>query len=137
MLLCGYLYSHLLLLFVDMQDVTVKVTEPDPPFLCPNKRVVYECTVERYIALRWILPTDDMTILGFAGSQIPGTNESNGTFIAFLNRSDPVGDSFTITSTLQIQHLDNLNGSSLTCVGVPVSGDVVEDMITITVSGEW
>ena len=115
----------------------MKVIEPDPPFPCPNMKVVYECIVERYIALRWVLPPDDMTILGFSGVQMPGTNESNGTFIAFLNRSDPMEDSFTITSTLQIQHLDNLNGSSLTCVGVPISGDTVEDMITIAVSGEW
>ena len=114
----------------------MEVIEPDPPFPCPNQRVVYECTLEGYIALRWILPTDEMTGLGFGGLEMPGTNDSNGTFIAFLNRSDQMGASFTITSTLQIQHLDNLNDSSLTCVGVTTSGNNVEDMITITVSGE-
>ena len=112
--------------------------EPDPPILCPNKSVVYECTVEGYTILRWILPTDDMTELGFSVIDTPGSSTSSGTFTAFLNRSDIItGTGYSITSTLQIQRLDNLNGSSLTCAGVPTSGDIVDRMITITVSGEW
>ena len=122
---------------VDTQDVTVEVIEPDPPFPCPNKRVVYECTVEGYIAIRWILPPDDMTVLAFAGFEDLGSNESNGTFTAFLNMSDRMGDTFSITSTLLIQCLDNLNASSLTCGGVPSSGDTVDRMIPIIVSGEY
>jgi hypothetical protein len=120
----------------DAQDVTLELIEPDPPILCPSKSAVYECTVEGYIAIRWILPTDDMTTLGFSGGfDMPGINKSNGTFTAFLNRSDEVGTDFSITSTLQIQRLDNLNGSSLTCGGVPTSGVTVDRMINITVSG--
>ena len=110
--------------------------EPDPPIPCPNKSAVYECTVEGYIAIKWILPTDDMTTLVLGGFEDLGSSESNGTFTAFLNRSDRMGDTFSITSTLQIQHLDNLNDSSLTCGGVPISGVTVDRMINITVSGE-
>ena len=122
---------------IDTQDVTLAMIEPDPPFPCPNQSVVYECTVDGYVAIRWILPTDDMTVLAFAGFEDLGSNESNGIFTAFLNRSGVVGTSFSITSTLQIQRLDNLNGSSLTCGGVTSLGDTVDRMITITVSGEW
>ena len=111
--------------------------EPDPPFPCPNQRAVYECTVDGYAILRWILPTDDMTVLGFSVLDMPGTNESNGIFTAFLNRSDLMGDTFSITSILIIQRLDSLNDSSLTCAGVLFAGDIVDRMITITVSGEW
>ena len=113
----------------------MEVIEPDPPFPCPNKSAVYECTVERYIGLRWILPTDDMTELSFSGGfDMPGINISNGTFIAFLNTVDLA--EVSITSTLQIQRLDNLNDSSLTCGGVLNGGGTVDRMITITVSGE-
>ena len=77
-----------------------------------------------------------MTVLAFAQFEDLGSTESNGTFTAFLNRSDRMGDAFSITSTLQIQRLDNLNDSSLTCAGVPIEGDIVERMITVTTSGE-
>ena len=114
----------------------MEVIEPDPPILCPNKSVVYECTVEGYITIRWILPTDDMTVLAFTGGfDMPGSNKSSGTFTAFL---DVVGTELevSITSTLQIRSLDNLNGSSLTCGGVAYFGDIMDRMTTITVSGE-
>ena len=116
----------------------MEVIEPDPPFPCPNKSAVYECTVEGLvIILTWVLPPD-MTELGFNLLENPGINKSSGTFTAFLNRFGiiVVGSVISITSTLQIQHLDNLNGSSLTCEGVPSSGDRVDRMVTISVSGE-
>ena len=73
-----------------------------------------------------------MTELGFDTFDTPGNSTSSGTFTALLK--DVVVQ--TITSTLQIQRLDNLNESSLTCAGVPSSGDPEDRMITVTVSGE-
>ena len=74
---------------------------------------------------------------------MPGINRSNGIFTAFLNRdddvntyqSDRIGNS--ITSNLRLEHLDNLNESSLTCVGHTIDDDRVNRTIPITVSGEW
>ena len=73
---------------------------------------------------------------------MPGINRSNAIFTAFLNRDDVV-DTYSsrignsITSTFRLQHLDNLNETSLTCVGLTPSGDIiVERMIPIIVSGE-
>ena len=79
-----------------------------------------------------------MPLLVFTGSQLPGTNISNGIFTAVLNRNDLLIESkFLIKSTLQIQHLDNLNESLLTCSGYIEFSDRVDKIIPITVSGEW
>ena len=99
--------------------------------------------MDGYLVLLWILPTDDIFRPIFGRFELPGATESNGIFTAFLNRSDPSEPNYainettySITSTLQIQHLDNLNESSLTCRGY-LFGDLVNRTITITVSGEW
>ena len=121
-----------------MQDVTVEVIEPDPSILCPNQRVVYECTVVECFTLIWMLPTDNGATFDwvFDYFEMLGTRQSNDIFTAVLNRSDPLDIGYLITSTLQITQLDNLNDSSLACAGIPVEGDPVTTMITITVSGE-
>ena len=79
-----------------------------------------------------------MPLLGFTGFDMPGTNESNGIFTAVLNRSDLIIETnYLIKSTLQIQHLNNLNESSLTCAAFGNTVGRVDRMIPITVSGEW
>ena len=73
----------------------------------------------------------------FTALDMPGTNTSNGIFTAVLNRSDLIIETFfLIKSTLQIQHLNNLNESSLTCAGLEATVGRVDRMISITVSGE-
>jgi hypothetical protein len=76
----------------------------------------------------------------FFGNELPGSNQSHGIFTAVLSRSDPIGTrfhTFSITSTLQIQDLEKLNESSLTCERVTAVGSRMENRITIIVSGEW
>ena len=118
--------------------------EPDPasqPFPCPNQTVVYECTVDGYIGLAWILPTSDMTVLGFTAVTAIGAtrNTSNGQFIATLNNRELVGDdSLLMTSTLLINPpLDEFNSSALTCTGAAAEGDRNGmNMTNVTLSGE-
>ena len=94
--------------FIAAQEVTLKVIEPDPasqPFPCPNQTVVYECTLDGYLGLTWILPTSDMP-LEFSALDDVGTNctTPNGQFNATLNNIELIpGSSPTvnlITSTL-------------------------------------
>ena len=47
-------------LYMAAQEITLEVIEPDPasqPVPCPNKTLVYECTVDGYVGLVWTLPT--------------------------------------------------------------------------------
>ena len=115
----------------------MEVIEPAPSILCPNQRVVYECTVVGYFTLIWMLPVDDGAAFdwGFGSRDMPGAEISIGIYTVVLNRTDPLGIGFFMASTLQITQLDNLNDSSLACAGGSVEG-LVTTMITITVSGE-
>ena len=87
--------------------------EPDPAsqrFLCPNRRVVYECriVVPSSFGLSWII---DSTILEFSANA-----------------------NVLLNSTLLIQPpLHNLNGSLLTCKG-GTAVDPVNNNITIAIT---
>ena len=120
--------------------------EPDPAsqqFPCPNQRVVYECRIlVDSSELAWILPINGNDRLGFAGNEMSGITRSisDGKFIATLTESVQVEGTapprYLINSTLHIQPpLDNLNSTSLTCVG-GTTGHSVMETITITLSGE-
>ena len=122
--------------------------EPDPasqPFPCPNQTVVYECTVDGYIALTWVLPTSDTTTLVFTQGNIVGdTNTAlNGQFSATLTNSERITGSNPLvnlmTSTLLINPpLNDFNGLTLRCIGAAAVGGEMNGMkiTNITISGE-
>ena len=127
------------------QDVTLEVIEPDPasqPFPCPNQTVVYECTVDGYIGLTWVLPTSDTTTLVFTQGNIVGdTNTAlNGQFSATLTNSERITGSNPVVNLMTSTLLINppLNGLALTCLGSAAVGGEMDGMVitNITISGE-
>ena len=132
--------------FIASHEVTLEVIEPDPasqPFPCPNQTVIYECTVDGYLALSWILPTSDMSLV-FSAVDDVGTNRTtlNGQFNATLNNNKGIPGSSPVvnlmTSALLINPpLNEFNGLAVTCVGAATGGGVNRMAMTnVTLSGE-
>ena len=122
--------------------------EPDPasqPFPCPNQTVVYECTVDGYLGLSWILPTPSSDMpLEFSALDDVGSDRTtpNGQFNATLNNNERIPGSSPavnlMTSTLLINPpLNEFNGLAVTCVGAATGGGVNRMAMTnVTLSGE-
>ena len=127
--------------FSDVESITLEMVEPDPttqPFPCPNQTVIYECAVDGYLGIAWIPPSLNSSLHFSALDTIGVTrNSSNGQFNAVLSNSEKVtGGAFLITSTLLINPpLNDLNGLTLTCIGVSLFNNFIETS-NITLSGE-
>ena len=120
--------------------ITLERTEPDPQLLpCPNQKIMVQCQIMvPTTSLTWTLPSDDSLEFGVLQNVNDVRNSSDNTYSATLTGkaedNDPNTDLFLFTSTLLV--LDPVNGSTLTCGGAAVGGQV-ENTTTIKLSGMY